>query len=211
MFATALAGMLMAISLCAPPGAVTMETVRRGMRGGFRPALFVQLGSVIGDMLWCALALAGLAPLVQVPWVRVLVAVVGVAVLLYLGIAGIRDAMKSQGPTVDLNKASDGRGAFRSGMAISIANPMAVAFWLSFGGLLVAAGVATNSIEQTAAFMVGYVGMTLAWCFVMALAVRWGQTLFKPVVFRWVPFGCSAALLFYGASLAWSTFQPLLS
>ena len=50
MLATAIAGAIMAISLSAPPGPVTMETVRRGLRGGFRPALFVQLGSVIGDL-----------------------------------------------------------------------------------------------------------------------------------------------------------------
>ena len=50
MVATAIAGAIMAISLSAPPGSVTMETVRRGLRGGFRPALFVQLGSVIGDL-----------------------------------------------------------------------------------------------------------------------------------------------------------------
>ena len=50
MLATTIAGAIMAISLSAPPGPVTMETVRRGLRGGFRPALFVQLGSVIGDL-----------------------------------------------------------------------------------------------------------------------------------------------------------------
>ncbi len=201
----------MAITLCAPPGPVAMETVRRGMRGGFRPALYVQLGSVIGDMAWCALALAGLAPLVQVGWVRIVLAVAGVGLLLYLGLTGIRDALKSQGPSVDLTKAHDGRGAFRSGVAISMANPTAIAFWLSFGGLMVAAGVAGASREQTAAFMLGYVGATLAWCFVMALAVRWGQRLLKPIVFRWVTFACSASLLVFGVALAWSVFQPLLS
>ena len=211
MFATAIAGMLLALTLCAPPGPVAMETVRRGMRGGFRPALYVQFGSVVGDMFWCLLALAGLAPLVQIDWVRMLLAVAGIGVLFYLGATGIRDAVKSAGPAVDLHKAADGKGAFRSGMAISMANPTAVAFWLSFGGLLVAAGVAGNNVEQTATFLAGYVGATLAWCFVMALAVRWGKEVFKPIVFRWVTFACSATLVVMGVSLAWTTFQPLLS
>jgi len=211
MFATAVAGMLMAITLSAPPGPVAMETVRRGMRGGFRPALYVQLGSVIGDMTWCGLALAGLAPLVQVAWVRVLLSVAGVGVLLYLGAAGVRDAVKSKGPSVDLTKAPDQRGAFRSGVAISMANPMAIGYWITIGGTLVAAGIAGTSAAQTAAFLLGYVGATLAWCFVMALAVRWGKRLLKPIVFRWVTFACSASLLVFGVTLAWTVFQPLLS
>lgn len=216
MLATALAGIFMAITMSAPPGPVTMETVRRGMQAGsgrgFRPALFVQLGSVIGDMLWCVLALAGLAPLVQVDWVRGVLSVAGVVVLVYLGTAGIREALMSKGPSADLSKPADTqRGAFRSGMAISMANPMAVGFWLSLGGTLVAAGVAGTTAAQTAVFLAGYLGGTLVWCFVMALAVRWSQVVFKPVVFRWVTFACSAALLVFGAGLAWRMFEPLLA
>ena len=43
----------------AAPGAVFAETVRRGIRGGFRPALAVQLGSLAGDTLWALLGLSG--------------------------------------------------------------------------------------------------------------------------------------------------------
>ena len=60
MLLTAFTGAVMAISFCAPPGPVTMETLRRGLRGGFGPALQVQLGSIVGDVTWCALALVGL-------------------------------------------------------------------------------------------------------------------------------------------------------
>lgn len=215
MLATALAGIVMAITMSAPPGPVAMETVRRGLQGGrgggFWPALHVQLGSVIGDMLWCGLALAGLAPLVQIDWVRGLLSVAGVIVLVYLGVTGIRDGLKSKGPSADLSRPADGqRGAFRSGMAISMANPMAIGFWISLGGTLVAAGVAGTTATQTAAFLGGYLGGTLVWCLVMALAVRWSQVVLKPVVFRWVTLACSAALLVFGAGLAWRMFEPLL-
>ncbi|MCC7359549.1 MAG: LysE family transporter [Anaerolineales bacterium] len=210
MLATAFAGIFMAISLSAPPGPVTMETVRRGLRGGFRPALYVQLGSVIGDLTWCGLALAGLAPLVQVAWVRALLSVAGVAVLLYLGAAGLRDAFKAKAHSLDLGSSvHEHAGAFRSGVAISMANPMAVAYWVSFGGALVAAGVAGATVQQTAAFLLGYVGGTLAWCFVMALAVRFGRLVFKPAVFHWVTLASSAALLVFGGLLAWRLFEPL--
>ncbi len=203
MLLTALTGALMAISFSAPPGPVTLETIRRGLRGGFGPALQVQLGSIIGDVTWCALALLGLAPLVQVAWVRALLSVAGVAVLVYLGAAGIREALMARpaAATPD-TKAAPQEGAFRSGLAISMANPMAVGYWLSVGGALVAAGVAGTTAGQTASFITGFIGGTVAWAFIMALAVRWGRVLITPRVFRWVNLGCSAALLVFGISLA---------
>jgi chemosensory pili system protein ChpE len=190
--------------MSAPPGPVTMETVRRGLGGGFRPALFVQLGSVIGDLTWCALALLGLAPLVQLAWVRGLLSVAGVAVLVYLGLAGLRDAARpAAGPAgIAPAEAAGQSGAFRSGLAISMANPMAVGYWLSVGGALIAAGVAGTTPLQTGTFVGGYLGGTLAWCFILALAVRWGRRALSPRLFCWLSAGCSAVLLMFGLALA---------
>lgn len=209
MLLTAFTGAIMAISFCAPPGPVAMETIRRGLRGGFTPALQVQLGSIVGDTTWCALALLGLAPLVQVPWVRLLLALAGVAVLVYLGGAGIRDALASRPAASTVGAgAPEPHGAFRSGIAISMANPSAVGYWLSVGGALVAAGVAGTTVGQTAAFVGGFITGTIAWAFLMAVAVRWGRVLMTPRIFRLVNLGCSASLLVFGISLALAMFSP---
>src|SRR3990172_9398120 len=146
MFLVAVTGAIMAITFSAPPGPVALETVRRGLRGGFGAALSVQLGSIIGDLAWCLLALVGLAPLVQVPWVRLPLAVAGVALLVYLGLTGLRDSWRAPASTaLPRHGTEEQRGAFRSGVAISMANPMAIGYWLSVGGALVAAGVAGSS------------------------------------------------------------------
>jgi chemosensory pili system protein ChpE len=204
MLTTALAGAIMAISMSAPPGPVTVETVRRGLGGGFRPALYVQLGSVIGDLTWCGVALLGLAPLVQIDWVRAGLSIAGVGLLLYLGATGLRDAFfKNRAAAQAVAAGSDGQaGAFRSGLAISMANPMAIGYWLSVGGALIAAGVAGTTPLQTGTFVGGYLGGTLAWCLIFALAVRWGMRILSPAMFRWLTAACSAALLFFGLALA---------
>ena len=44
----------------AAPGAVFAETIRRGVCGGYRPALAVQIGSLVGDALWAILGLVGI-------------------------------------------------------------------------------------------------------------------------------------------------------
>ncbi len=211
MIVTALAGAFMALSLSAPPGPVTMETIRRGVRGGFGPALQVQLGSIIGDLTWCLLALVGLAPLVQVGWVRLPLSIAGVAVLVYLGAAGIREALSARHARSPGAAAGERLGGpFRSGLAISMANPMAIGYWLGVGGALVAAGVAGSSTAQTAVFVAGYLGGTLGWCFFMAAAVRWGRLVLTPGLFRLVTLGCGAALLVFGVSLAARMVGPLL-
>lgn len=209
MLATLLSGALIAISFSAPPGPVAMETIRRGLRGGFGPALRVQLGSIIGDVMWCSLALLGLAPLAQIAWVRAVLAVAGVGLLLTLGALGIRDAFRA--PIVPSTEASGPRrGAFRSGMAISMANPMAVGYWLSVGGALVAAGVVGATRAQTASFITGFVGGTFAWALVMAFTVRWSKQVVTPAIFRAVTFTCGAILIFFGLTLASQMLRPLL-
>ena len=60
-----LAAFGLGLALCAPPGVVFAETVRRGLGRGFRAALGVQMGSLVGDGTWAALALGGAALLAQ--------------------------------------------------------------------------------------------------------------------------------------------------
>ncbi len=52
MLAIFLAALLFGFAFNVSPGAVFSETLRRGLTGGFRPALLVQLGSLIGDAVW---------------------------------------------------------------------------------------------------------------------------------------------------------------
>lgn len=209
MLATAIAGIVIAITFAAPPGPVAMETVRRGMRGGFASALRVQLGSIVGDMAWCTVALLGLAPMAQLPVIRGVLALAGVSLLIYFGVMGTAESLKKPA-AVALEASAQANGAFRSGVAISMANPMAVGYWLSVGGALIATGVAGQSPAQTGLFVAGFLAGTFAWAFIMAGAVRWSKSLMTPHVFRVINFVCGLALLFFGATLAKDMIAALL-
>ncbi|PYR24022.1 MAG: chemotaxis protein, partial [Acidobacteria bacterium] len=54
----------------ATPGPVFAETVRQGVRGGFRSALAVQLGSLVGDALWAVVGLTGVGLLLRLESLR---------------------------------------------------------------------------------------------------------------------------------------------
>ncbi|NUP64734.1 MAG: LysE family transporter, partial [Nonomuraea sp.] len=74
----------------AAPGAVFSESLRRGMRGGFRPAFAVQVGSLAGDAVWALLGLAGVGALFTVPALRVPLTAGGCLLLAWLGLIGVR-------------------------------------------------------------------------------------------------------------------------
>src|SRR5215212_11662145 len=86
----------LAIAFCAPPGVVTAETVRRGAARGFLPALFVQLGSLVGDTTWAIIALTGLAFLVQNDIARIILSLIGIFLMLKLAWDAIKDARKGR-------------------------------------------------------------------------------------------------------------------
>jgi threonine/homoserine/homoserine lactone efflux protein len=79
---------------------------------------------------------------------------------------------------------------------------MAIGYWLSVGGALVASGISGTTPVQTASFAGGFVAGTLAWAFIMAAVVRFSKRLINPTLFRAVNFACGLALVVFGFSLA---------
>src|SRR5438270_5164808 len=86
------------IAYNAAPGAVNTEALRRGLARGFRPALLVQLGALIGDLLWAALALTGTAFLTQRQSVRLVLGIAGACFLLRLAWNAFQEAWRGRGP-----------------------------------------------------------------------------------------------------------------
>jgi chemosensory pili system protein ChpE len=213
---TLLAGAAVAISVCLPPGPVLVETIRRGLQGGFRYALLVQLGSILGDVAWCLAALFGLAPLVAIPWVRLLLGGAGMAMLVWLGAQGLREALSTRalsllvpaGERLALAAPDEGRQAFRSGTAISFANPLAIGFWIGIGSVMASAGVAGNSPAQTATFVGGYLLGVLAWAACVAICFRWFESRLRPDgrLARAASGVCGLCLIGLGLGLGWQVF-----
>ncbi|MCB0095612.1 MAG: LysE family transporter [Caldilineaceae bacterium] len=54
-----LAAFSLGLTLSVTPGALNIESVRRGVNGGFWPALQVHVGALAGDGIWLLLALWG--------------------------------------------------------------------------------------------------------------------------------------------------------
>ena len=156
----------------AAPGPVFAATLRHGVRGGFRPALAVQLGSLVGDALWAVLGLAGVGLLATLESLRLPIGIAGALYLLWLA----RDAWVASRLEFTL-EAGAGSGssdaALRSGMLLSLTNPQNVGYWAALGSALGAVGVHEPRSSDYAVFFAGFMLSSIVWALVFAAIVDW--------------------------------------
>ncbi|WP_437879356.1 LysE family transporter [Pseudomonas sp. LRF_L74] len=167
MSAVFIAALLFGFAFCLSPGAVLAETLRRGLKGGFRPALLVQFGSLIGDALWALIGLTGLAALLAHESVRIPLTLLCAAYLAWLGWQSLRDA-SSEATAVDLHERPSSSGAFAAGAALSLSNPKNLVYWGALGSALAGIVDGVPSQAQALMFFAGFMVASLLSCFVSA-------------------------------------------
>ena len=145
--------LVLGLIFCALPDAVNTEAFRRGVKGGFKPAFSLELGSCIGDLAWAVVALTGLAILVRDRNIQIALSLIGAAMLFYLAYRAFRDVCLTdiEGVRVD----SGGR-EFVAGMIVSLCNPMELAFWLGIGGSAISVIVPNPVLNDFIIFLLGY-------------------------------------------------------
>ena len=162
---------LLGLVFNAAPGAVFAETIRRGVDGGYRPALAVQVGSLVGDAAWAVLGLAGIGILLQAEMLKIPVGIGGAGYLAWLAWDSLRESMSP--PTPDAADAPAAGHALRSGAILALSNPQNVAYWAALGSAFGALGVSDPSRLDYAVFFAGFMASSVLWCFVCAGAVSW--------------------------------------
>ncbi|MCX8004018.1 MAG: LysE family translocator [Burkholderiaceae bacterium] len=160
---------LLGLLFNAAPGAVFAETVRQGVRGGYRAALAVQLGSLAGDASWAALGLLGVGLLLQSESLRLPVAIAGAVYLLWLAWEAWRAARvpPHRPPQIEAARSD----ALRAGVLLSLTNPQNLAYWAALGSALGTVGVREPSAADQAVFFAGFMTSSLVWAFVCAALV----------------------------------------
>jgi chemosensory pili system protein ChpE len=191
----------------AAPGAVNTEALRRGLARGFRPALLVQFGAVLGDLIWATLAFAGVTFLVQVRPLQVALGVAGACFLLRLAWLALQQAWRGESPAA---QGSTARGDFTTGIVFSLANPFGLVFWSGIGGGLGATGIADPAMSDFALFLAGFAFGAAAWCVGAASLIGWGRRFIGAGAFRWVSALSGLALGYFGARLLWETVSDVL-
>ena len=165
---------LLGLIFNAAPGAVFAETIRRGVDGGYRQALAVQIGSLTGDAAWAILGLAGIGLLLQAEMLLVPVGIGGAAYLGWLAFDSWRESLTPPSASETAIGSVGATGtALRSGAILALSNPQNVAYWASLGSAFGALGVSEPDRVDYAVFFAGFMTSSVLWCFVCAGAVSW--------------------------------------
>jgi len=199
---------ILAISFCAPPGIITAETVRRGTARGFVSALYVQLGSLVGDTTWAIIALSGLAFLIQNDVAKTILSLIGIVLMLKLAWDAFKDARSGKG--LDVSGSLSTRGDFASGAFLSLGNPLNIVFWTGLGTTVFASISGGPQPIHFAVFFMGFLAGAILWCFIMAGLVAWGKQWMTQNFFQGVNLICGITLVYFAFQLGLQILQTLI-
>lgn len=161
-------GFFLSLSLCLDIGLVNVACISLTLSHGFRPGFWLGLGSCFGDLAYAALALAGMAALLQFDAVRWVVWIGGAALLLMLTWKMAREALNpAAAPPVEgdadntLPKPHPWR-SFARGVLLAMSSPSAILWFAAVGGALIAKSGATST-GSAAVFLAGFFLSGLGW------------------------------------------------
>jgi chemosensory pili system protein ChpE len=211
-----ISGVLLGLLFNVSPGPINVETVQRGLRGAFWCAVGIQLGGIIGELVYALLALAGSELLVRNGIVQTLLGLVGMGLLLFLGGSSLREGWRgrkksSSGQTRQAEATSpfslrEVRRCVGLGIAISLSSPFGIAFWLSVGGTAL-----HQANGNVVGFLAGFVVGSLFWAMGLPLLVRMLRASREEAVdaiSNVVAIACGLALIFFGLALGVAMIRP---
>jgi threonine/homoserine/homoserine lactone efflux protein len=201
----AAAGLGLAYS--AAPGAVNTEALRRGLSRGYRPALLVQFGALVGDLAWATLALVGTGLFLQDRSVQTVLGVAGGCFLLRLAWNALQQAWRGGLPGAH---GQVDRGDFATGLVFSLATPFGLAFWSGVGGGMAATGGGDPGLRDGLLFLSGFAAGAVAWCLGVATVIGWGRRYVGFGMLRWIGALSGLALGYFGLRLLWETVTTVL-
>ena len=206
MWGALFAGLGIGALAAAQVGPIWLLCVRTSARFGWRSGAAIGLGAAIVDLGYAVLGALGAAALLQVAPLRIAMGLIGAAVLVFLGLRTLRDAVRMRMGAEDASEVVQPRDALRTGIVATASNPLTILTWGAvFSGAAVA-DVAAGP-QTAAAFVVGIglgsLALHLALSGIAAAAGgRMGET-----ALRWTDAVSGAGLVGFGLVLGVRTVQ----
>lgn len=188
------AGILLGLSLAAPPGPILAVMAHEAMRNRIRPALLMAGGAMTGDAIWLSLAAFGTVTVfAQFPPVIGALGLIGAVLLIWMAWTTFRSARNGF-------HAARGNGTYRLGLLTALTSPYSFAWWFANGTLLVSSWGWPGIAGMFLALIVFSVGVTYAF--------RWLGRRFEAAM-AWVAFASAILLFAFGLYFAWGAMHLL--
>jgi chemosensory pili system protein ChpE len=186
----------------AAPGAVNTEALRRGLKRGFVPSFLVQVGALLGDLVWAVVGLTGVALVFHFIAIQMILGIVGITFLLRMAWLSFLDARKPIDLTDPENK--EERKDFLTGIVFSIANPFGIAFWGGIGGGFAAHITGMPLLNKLVFLFVGFAAGAFAWCIGISALVAWSRKFIGEKLLRGIFTLSSLAMAYFALDMLWN-------
>jgi len=118
--------------VCLTPGPAALLVVAQGISNGFRRSYWAIAGIALGNAAYFALSATGIAALILASnTLFSIIKWIGVAYLLYLGLAAIRSKSSALTVTADGAHAVRGPRAFWQALVVELSNPKALLYFVA--------------------------------------------------------------------------------
>ena len=163
------AGFLLSLSLCADLGVVNLAMIRTGLTQGMSSALYLGLGSCIGDMIYAVSSLSLVTLLIAHRGVRIALWIGGSAVLAWLAAKMLHETWRPR--QLAIAPGADAPGIrptqeFARGVVLALSSPTAILWFAAVGGSVIAA----HAVGRAALwpFLSGFFAAGVCWSLFIA-------------------------------------------
>lgn len=197
------AAFVIGLSGAMAPGPYLTVTVSRTLRDGKLSAFLMLAGHALLEGILLVGFAFGLQNFLKRPTVASAMALIGGAVLLWMGYSLMRGAYTGA-IVADLEAAEKPKsvGPVLDGILVSLSNPYWTLWWATIGVKLAADGLAIGPVGVVA-FFVGHQLADIAWYGFVIFAVSAGRGLLSNKLYRGIMAVLATFLLYLGASFVW--------
>ena len=190
------------------PGAIFTESLRRGIKGGFKSALYVQFGSLVGDLIWAVIGLGGAAVLFEIDVIKIPMAIFGGVLLAWLAFNSFVDATKKI-PSINLTLKQDDKTELMVGAALSLSNPINITYWAGMAGTIATLGVKEPTGQAFIVFLGGFMFSSIIWCFLCAGFIGFVRKAINQTGWVLINISCGIGLAYFSIYVLLNTYNSL--
>ena len=192
----------------AAPGAIFTESLRRGLKGGFKSALYVQFGSLVGDLIWAVIGLGGAAILFEIDAIKMPMAIFGGVLLAWLAFNSFLDATKKI-PPISLTLKQDDKTELMVGAALSLSNPINITYWAGMAGTIATLGSKEPTGQAFIVFLGGFMFSSIIWCFLCAGFIGFVRKAINQTGWVLINISCGIGLAYFSIYVLLNTYNTL--
>ncbi|MDB6058536.1 MAG: amino acid transporter [Verrucomicrobiales bacterium] len=173
----ALTGFISGILLTIPVGPVNLTVLNEGARRGLLVALLISAGSVVMDMIYCAIAFTGFAALFTGSVMKASMEVASFVFMLYLGVRFLTSKAVQKVSKVEerIERKLHPHSWFMIGFVRTMGNPGVLLFWIVLAAHFISRGWVQPTLSSKLSCIAGVGTGTSAWFFVLCWAVSRGH------------------------------------